>query len=123
VQLRKIRSWVPGPPAGGGGTRRGDPGPPGGPFRKTAAGNSRGMADTSEAAAELRLSRIKSLSEHDLVALLTYLLARYPDSFPELLDDALNTISPGQASRPAAADVARTPMVAGVSIRPVWIAS
>ena len=62
------------------------------------------MADTSEAAAELRLSRIKSLSEHDLVALLTYLLARYPDSFPELLDDALNTISPGQASRSAAAD-------------------
>ena len=62
------------------------------------------MADTSEAAAELRLSRIKSLSEHDLVALLTYLLARYPDSFPELLDDALNTISPGHASRSAAAD-------------------
>ena len=52
------------------------------------------MADTSEAAAELRLSRVKSLSEHDLVALLTYLLARHPDSFPELLDDALSSVSP-----------------------------
>jgi len=62
------------------------------------------MADTSEAAAELRLSRVKSLSEHDLVALLTYLLARHPDSFPELLDDALNTISPGNAGRAAAED-------------------
>jgi hypothetical protein len=53
------------------------------------------MADTSEAAAELRMSRVKSLSERDLVALVTYLLARYPDTFPDLLEDALSTISPG----------------------------
>jgi hypothetical protein len=56
------------------------------------------MADTSEAAAELRLSRIKSLSERDLVALVTYLLARYPDTFPDLLEDGLSTISPGGAA-------------------------
>jgi hypothetical protein len=56
------------------------------------------MADTSEAAAELRMSRVKSLSERDLVALVTYLLARYPDTFPDLLEDALSTISPGGAA-------------------------
>jgi hypothetical protein len=56
------------------------------------------MADTSEAAAELRLSRVKSLSEHDLVALVTYLLARYPDTFPDLLEDGLSTVSPGSAA-------------------------
>ena len=55
------------------------------------------MADTSEAAAELRLARVKALNERDLVSLVTYLLARYPDTFPELLDDALGTVSPGSA--------------------------
>ena len=43
----------------------------------------------------LRLPRVKSLNERDLVALVTYLLARHPDTFPDLLDDALSTISPG----------------------------
>lgn len=43
------------------------------------------------------MTRVKALSERDLVALVTYLLARHPDTFPELLDDALSTISPGRA--------------------------
>jgi hypothetical protein len=52
------------------------------------------MADTSEAAAELRISRVKALDEQSLTGVLTYLLARYPDSFPDMLDDALSSISP-----------------------------
>ncbi|HEY2284886.1 MAG TPA: hypothetical protein VGH88_03985 [Streptosporangiaceae bacterium] len=62
------------------------------------------MADTSEAAAELRLSRVKAMSERDLVSLLTYLLARYPDTFPDLLDDALSTITPNGTRTAGAAD-------------------
>jgi hypothetical protein len=63
------------------------------------------MADTSETAAELRLTRLKALSQRDLVALVTYLLARHPDTFPELLDDALSTITPGRGGeRGGAAD-------------------
>jgi hypothetical protein len=31
------------------------------------------------------------------VALVTYLLARHPETFPAMLDDALSTISPGRA--------------------------
>jgi hypothetical protein len=62
------------------------------------------MADTSETAAELRLSRVKALGERDLVALVTYLLARYPDTFPELLDDALSTVSPGGPAGTSASD-------------------
>ena len=66
------------------------------------------MADTEsksrEAAAELRIARVRALDNRDLVGVVTYLLARYPDTFPELLDDALNTISPGNASRAAAED-------------------
>jgi hypothetical protein len=58
------------------------------------------MADTEtnprEAAAELRITRVQALSNHDLVAVVTYLLARYPDKFPPLLDDALSSISPKQ---------------------------
>ena len=53
------------------------------------------MADSSETSAELRLSRVKALSESDHVALVTYLLARYPDTFPAMLDDALSSLSPG----------------------------
>jgi hypothetical protein len=53
------------------------------------------MADTSETAASLRVSRVKALSGDDRLHLLTYLLAKYPDSFSEMLDDALSTISPG----------------------------
>jgi hypothetical protein len=55
------------------------------------------VADTSETAAELRLTRVKALGARDLVALVTYLLARHPDTFPGMLDDALSTISPGRA--------------------------
>lgn len=52
------------------------------------------MADSSEATAELRISRIKALDERNLVVLVTYLLARHPDTFPAMLDDALSTLSP-----------------------------
>ena len=56
------------------------------------------MADSPEAAAEteaeLRLSRVRALSEHDLLAVMTYLLARHPDTFPPMLDDALSSVSP-----------------------------
>jgi hypothetical protein len=58
------------------------------------------MADTEtnprEAAAELRIARVRALSNHDMVAVVTYLLARYPDTFPALLDDALSSVSPKQ---------------------------
>ena len=58
------------------------------------------MADTEgnprEAAAELRIARVRALDNHDLVAVATYLLARYPDTFPALLDDALSSVSPKQ---------------------------
>ena len=49
------------------------------------------MADTHEEAAELRISRVKALDEQNLVGLVTYLLARYPGTFPEMLDDALSS--------------------------------
>ena len=56
------------------------------------------MADSSETSldteAELRISRIQALSEKDLVAVVTYLLARHPDTFPPMLDDALSSVSP-----------------------------
>jgi len=54
--------------------------------------------DTHEAAAELRLTRVKALNHQDLVAVVTYLLARHPDTFPPLLDDALSSVSPKQDS-------------------------
>jgi hypothetical protein len=53
-------------------------------------------ADTAEAEAELRISRVKALQARDLVAAVTYLLARYPDTFPPMLDDALSSVSPRQ---------------------------
>jgi hypothetical protein len=56
------------------------------------------MADTSETSAELRLSRVNALSQHDLIAVLTYLLARNPETFPSLLDEALSSVSPGSAN-------------------------
>jgi hypothetical protein len=56
------------------------------------------MADTEtnprEAAAELRITRVSALNNKDLVAVVTYLLARYPDTFPPLLDEALSEVSP-----------------------------
>jgi hypothetical protein len=50
--------------------------------------------DTREAAAELRITRVSALNNHDLVAVVTYLLARHPDTFPPMLDDALSSVSP-----------------------------
>jgi hypothetical protein len=59
------------------------------------------MADTEtnprESAAELRITRVKALNGKDLVAVVTYLLAKYPDTFPPLLDDALSSVSPKQS--------------------------
>ncbi len=56
------------------------------------------MADketnSREEAAELRIARVRALNNHDLVAVVTYLLARHPDTFPALLDDALSSVSP-----------------------------
>jgi len=44
--------------------------------------------------AELRMTRVKALSSQDVVAVLTYLLARHPDTSPAMLDDALSSVSP-----------------------------
>jgi hypothetical protein len=56
------------------------------------------MADspeaTAETEAELRISRVRALNERDLLAVVTYMLARHPDTFPPMLDDALSSISP-----------------------------
>ena len=49
---------------------------------------------THEADAELRISRVKALSGSDRLAVMTYLLAKYPDTFPGMLDDALSSVSP-----------------------------
>jgi hypothetical protein len=54
--------------------------------------------DASEATAELRLARVKALSDRDHVALVTYLLARYPDTFPKMLDDALSAVAAGDTA-------------------------
>ena len=54
--------------------------------------------DASEETAELRLARVKALSDRDHVALVTYLLARYPDTFPKMLDDALSAVSAGDTA-------------------------
>ncbi len=50
--------------------------------------------DTHEAEAELRISRVKAPGDQDLIAVVTYMLARYPDTFPAMLDDALSSVSP-----------------------------
>jgi hypothetical protein len=59
------------------------------------------MADSEtsarESAAELRITRVSALSDHDLVAMVTYLLAKHPDTFPPMLDDALSAVSPKAA--------------------------
>jgi hypothetical protein len=56
------------------------------------------MADSEtssrESAAQLRITRVSALSDHDLVAVVTYLLAKHPDTFPPMLDDALSAVSP-----------------------------
>jgi hypothetical protein len=60
------------------------------------------MADSEtssrETAAELRITRVRALDNKDLVAAVTYLLARYPDTFPAMLDDALSSVSPKRDS-------------------------
>jgi len=60
------------------------------------------MADSEtssrETAAELRITRVRALENKDLVAAVTYLLARYPDTFPAMLDDALSAVSPKRSS-------------------------
>jgi hypothetical protein len=60
------------------------------------------MADSEtssrETAAELRITRVRALENKDLVAAVTYLLARYPDTFPAMLDDALSSVSPKRSS-------------------------
>lgn len=53
--------------------------------------------DTRETAAQLRITRVRSLSNQDLVAVVTYLLASHPDTFPAMLDDALSSVSPNPA--------------------------
>jgi hypothetical protein len=51
-------------------------------------------AGTHETEAELRLSRVEALNGSDLVSVVTYLLAKHPDTFPAMLDDALSAVSP-----------------------------
>jgi hypothetical protein len=51
-------------------------------------------ADTHETEAELRLARVQALNGSDLVSVVTYLLAKHPDTFPAMLDDALSSVSP-----------------------------
>ena len=51
-------------------------------------------SDTHKAEAELRISRVKALSDQDILTVVTYLLAKYPDTFPGMLDDALSSVSP-----------------------------
>lgn len=53
--------------------------------------------DTRETAAELRITRVAALNNHDLVSVVTYLLAKHPDTFPPMLDDALSAVSPKKA--------------------------
>ena len=50
--------------------------------------------DTHKSDAELRISRVQALSNADLLGIMTYLLAKYPDMFPAMLDDALSSVSP-----------------------------
>src|SRR5689334_4521615 len=50
--------------------------------------------DTSKTEAELRIARVQALSNADLLGVVTYLLAKYPDTFPGMLDDALSSVSP-----------------------------
>jgi hypothetical protein len=52
---------------------------------------------TADTEAELRISRVQALNQRDLLAVVTYLLARHPDTFPPMLDDALSSISPKNA--------------------------
>ena len=50
--------------------------------------------DTSKTEAELRIARVQALSNADLMSVVTYLLAKHPETFPGMLDDALSSVSP-----------------------------
>jgi hypothetical protein len=50
--------------------------------------------ETHKSEAELRIARVKALDNADLLGVMTYLLATYPDTFPAMLDDALSSVSP-----------------------------
>jgi len=50
--------------------------------------------DTSKTEAELRIARVQALSNADFMSVVTYLLAKHPDTFPGMLDDALSSVSP-----------------------------
>ncbi len=50
------------------------------------------MADTSETAASLRVTRVQALSGDERLQVLTYLLAKYPESFSAMLDEALTAV-------------------------------
>jgi hypothetical protein len=39
---------------------------------------------TQKTEAELRIARVKALSNADLLGVATYLLAKYPDTFPSI---------------------------------------
>jgi hypothetical protein len=58
------------------------------------AGSDTHDTKSHEAEAELRISRVQALKGSDLVSVVTYLLAKHPDTFPAMLDDALSSVSP-----------------------------
>ena len=58
------------------------------------AGSDTRATSTHETEAELRISRVQALNGSDLVSMVTYLLAKHPDTFPAMLDDALSAVSP-----------------------------
>src|SRR5690242_5100852 len=59
------------------------------------AGSDTQETKTHETEAELRISRVQALNGSDLVSMVTYLLAKHPDTFPAMLDDALSGVSSG----------------------------
>jgi len=61
-----------------------------------AAGSDTHETNTHETEAELRVSRVQALNGSDLVSVVTYLLAKHPDTFPAMLDDALSSVSPAR---------------------------
>jgi hypothetical protein len=54
--------------------------------------------DSRDASAELRITRVTALDHNGLISVMTYLLARHPDTFPQMLDDALSSVSPKAGS-------------------------
>ena len=58
------------------------------------AGSDTRPSKTHETEAELRLSRVQALNGSDLLSVVTYLLAKHPETFPAMLDDALSSVSP-----------------------------